>query len=70
LANFFYLSWFLFIIQKSNIGLFPLLSDLGGWTRVVVVEKPFGRDLESAEELNTQIGELFEEPEIYRIDHF
>ncbi|XP_061336693.1 glucose-6-phosphate 1-dehydrogenase, cytoplasmic isoform isoform X1 [Gastrolobium bilobum] len=44
-------------------------SDLGGWTRVVV-EKPFGKDLESAEELSNQIGELFEEPQIYRIDHY
>ncbi|KAL0395751.1 UNVERIFIED_CONTAM: Glucose-6-phosphate 1-dehydrogenase, cytoplasmic isoform [Sesamum calycinum] len=45
------------------------LPDLGGWTRIVV-EKPFGRDLASAEELSSQIGELFEEPQIYRIDHY
>ncbi|KVI02535.1 glucose-6-phosphate dehydrogenase [Cynara cardunculus var. scolymus] len=44
-------------------------SDLGGWTRIVV-EKPFGRDLDSAEELSAQIGELFDEPQIYRIDHY
>ncbi|XP_019453031.1 PREDICTED: glucose-6-phosphate 1-dehydrogenase, cytoplasmic isoform-like isoform X2 [Lupinus angustifolius] len=44
-------------------------SDLGGWTRIVV-EKPFGKDLKSAEELSTQIGELFDEPQIYRIDHY
>ncbi|XP_054789218.1 glucose-6-phosphate 1-dehydrogenase, cytoplasmic isoform-like [Prosopis cineraria] len=44
-------------------------SDLGGWTRVIV-EKPFGKDLQSAEELSAQIGELFEEPQIYRIDHY
>jgi len=44
-------------------------SDLGGWTRIVV-EKPFGKDLESAEQLSNQIGELFEEPQIYRIDHY
>ncbi|KAK2451474.1 Glucose-6-phosphate 1-dehydrogenase 5, cytoplasmic [Trifolium repens] len=44
-------------------------SDLGGWTRIVV-EKPFGKDLESAEQLSTQIGGLFEEPQIYRIDHY
>ncbi|KHG01601.1 Glucose-6-phosphate 1-dehydrogenase-2C cytoplasmic-like protein [Gossypium arboreum] len=42
---------------------------LGGWTRIVV-EKPFGRDLGSAEELSSQIGELFDEPQIYRIDHY
>lgn len=44
-------------------------SDHGGWTRIVV-EKPFGKDLASAEELSSQIGELFEEPQIYRIDHY
>uniref|UniRef100_A0A5B7A7U3 Glucose-6-phosphate 1-dehydrogenase n=1 Tax=Davidia involucrata TaxID=16924 RepID=A0A5B7A7U3_DAVIN len=44
-------------------------SDLGGWTRIVV-EKPFGKDLDSAEKLSAQIGELFDEPQIYRIDHY
>lgn len=44
-------------------------SDQGGWTRIVV-EKPFGRDLESAEQLSSQIGELFDESQIYRIDHY
>ncbi|NDI36735.1 glucose-6-phosphate dehydrogenase [Chengkuizengella sediminis] len=40
-----------------------------GWHRVVI-EKPFGYDLKSAEDLNTQIREVFEEEEIYRIDHY
>lgn len=40
-----------------------------GWTRVIV-EKPFGKDLDSAEELSTQLGELFEEHQLYRIDHY
>ncbi|KAI3788982.1 hypothetical protein L2E82_01765 [Cichorium intybus] len=40
---------------------YPRVSDLGGWTRIVG-EKPFGRDLESTEELSAQIGELFDEP--------
>ncbi|CAO2833210.1 unnamed protein product [Amaranthus hypochondriacus] len=44
-------------------------SKNGGWTRIVV-EKPFGRDLESAEQLSSQIGELFDESQIYRIDHY
>ncbi|CAI0456764.1 unnamed protein product [Linum tenue] len=44
-------------------------SHLGGWTRIVV-EKPFGKDLDSAEKLSNQIGELFEEPQLYRIDHY
>ncbi|XAR58254.1 Glucose-6-phosphate dehydrogenase [Bertholletia excelsa] len=44
-------------------------SNLHGWTRIVV-EKPFGKDLESAERLSSQIGQLFDEPQIYRIDHY
>uniref|UniRef100_A0A0E0DFD9 glucose-6-phosphate dehydrogenase (NADP(+)) n=1 Tax=Oryza meridionalis TaxID=40149 RepID=A0A0E0DFD9_9ORYZ len=40
-----------------------------GWTRVIV-EKPFGKDLDSAEELSAQLGELFDENQLYRIDHY
>jgi len=36
----------------------------------LVVEKPFGRDLESARALNRFLGELFVESQIYRIDHY
>ena len=36
----------------------------------VVVEKPFGRDLQSAEELNAILHNVFPEQAIYRIDHF
>ena len=41
----------------------------GGWARLVV-EKPFGRDLASARELNADIRRYFEETQIYRIDHY
>lgn len=40
-----------------------------GFNRIVV-EKPFGRDLASAEELNKQITASFKENEIFRIDHY
>ena len=40
-----------------------------GWTRVVV-EKPFGSDLDSARKLNEVLRESFDEQEIYRIDHY
>ncbi|CAI6001176.1 unnamed protein product [Closterium sp. NIES-64] len=40
-----------------------------GWTRVIV-EKPFGRDLASAEALSGELGALFSEEQIYRIDHY
>ena len=40
-----------------------------GWARVVV-EKPFGHDLESAKKLNACLRSVFDEREIYRIDHY
>lgn len=40
-----------------------------GWSRIVV-EKPFGRDLESARSLNKTIHQHFEEDQIFRIDHY
>lgn len=39
------------------------------WTRVLV-EKPFGKDLEQAERLDQLLGELFDESQIFRIDHY
>jgi glucose-6-phosphate 1-dehydrogenase len=44
-------------------------EDLSGWSRVVI-EKPFGRDLKSAQDLNLHIHEYFREHQIYRIDHY
>ncbi len=41
----------------------------GGWSRLVV-EKPFGWDLESAKKLNVEIQRYFDETQIYRIDHY
>jgi glucose-6-phosphate 1-dehydrogenase len=40
-----------------------------GWTRLII-EKPFGHDLESAQALNEQLQRHFEESEIFRIDHY
>jgi len=40
-----------------------------GWNRVIV-EKPFGHDLASAQALATDLGALFKEEQIYRIDHY
>lgn len=45
-----------------------LLSS-AGWHRLVI-EKPFGYDLPSAEKLNKEIREVFSEEQIYRIDHY
>jgi glucose-6-phosphate 1-dehydrogenase len=40
-----------------------------GWRRIIV-EKPFGEDLQSAEELNQAIHAVFDESQVYRIDHY
>ncbi len=45
------------------------LLNTSGWHRLVI-EKPFGNNLETAEALNKQIREVFEEEQIYRIDHY
>jgi glucose-6-phosphate 1-dehydrogenase len=36
----------------------------------IVIEKPFGRDLKSAIELNARIHEVFQEQQVFRIDHY
>ena len=41
----------------------------GGWRRIVI-EKPFGRDLETAVKLNREVGKVFRESQVYRIDHY
>jgi glucose-6-phosphate 1-dehydrogenase len=45
------------------------LTATGGWQRLVI-EKPFGHDLDSARELNAVIGQHFSEDQIFRIDHY
>uniref|UniRef100_V9KLG6 Glucose-6-phosphate 1-dehydrogenase n=1 Tax=Callorhinchus milii TaxID=7868 RepID=V9KLG6_CALMI len=41
----------------------------GGWNRVIV-EKPFGKDLESSNKLSSHLNSLFREDQLYRIDHY
>ena len=41
----------------------------GGWRRIVI-EKPFGHDLQSAIRLNREVGKVFRESQVYRIDHY
>jgi glucose-6-phosphate 1-dehydrogenase len=45
------------------------LNKSEGWTRLVI-EKPFGHDLESAQELNEVVHQHFAEDQVYRIDHY
>ena len=44
-------------------------ADETGWTRVLI-EKPFGHDLETARDLDKLLGKLFKEEQIFRIDHY
>ena len=54
--------------QLGRVGLDHEKHD-GGWRRVVI-EKPFGHDLESAKRLNREVGRVFRESQVYRIDHY
>jgi glucose-6-phosphate 1-dehydrogenase len=44
-------------------------SNPGSWVRIII-EKPIGRDLASAKELNKIVLNVFEEKQVYRIDHY
>jgi glucose-6-phosphate 1-dehydrogenase len=55
--------------RLGEAGLAGDKHDGGGWSRIVV-EKPFGRDLETAIALDRFLRECFEEHQIYRIDHY
>jgi glucose-6-phosphate 1-dehydrogenase len=44
-------------------------DDSSGWVRIII-EKPFGRDLKSARELNKEVSSVFREQQVYRIDHY
>ena len=68
----------LFYISTPASVAHPIIAGLGGaglnrnangWSRIVL-EKPFGRDLVTARELNSTVLGTFAEREIYRIDHY
>jgi glucose-6-phosphate 1-dehydrogenase len=52
-----------------NIGSSSLMDHNCGWTRIVI-EKPYGRDLESAARLDDIVHSVFSENQIFRIDHY
>ena len=52
----------------QSIGAHGLRGETG-WARIVV-EKPFGRDRESARKLNEIVQTVFREDEVFRIDHY
>jgi glucose-6-phosphate 1-dehydrogenase len=53
--------------QLGAVGLTK--EENGHWTRVII-EKPFGHDLQSARQLNADLKKTLEEKQIYRIDHY
>jgi len=56
------------IQQLSDVGLGPK-DQAEGWTRIVI-EKPFGTDLDSARSLQAEVAKVFDERQTYRIDHY
>jgi glucose-6-phosphate 1-dehydrogenase len=59
----------LFSTIVKHLGDAGLANEDGHWSRVII-EKPFGRDLESAKALNATVAAVFKESQIYRIDHY
>jgi glucose-6-phosphate 1-dehydrogenase len=52
-----------------GLGAAGITREDAGWRRVVI-EKPFGRDLDSALSLNRELSAVLQESQIYRIDHY
>jgi glucose-6-phosphate 1-dehydrogenase len=58
-----------YIPVVNYLGQAGLAEQSEAWRRIIV-EKPFGRDLASARELNKVLHSVFEESQVYRIDHY
>ncbi|WP_045234261.1 glucose-6-phosphate dehydrogenase [Deinococcus pimensis] len=59
----------LFETISTGLGESGLSREEDGWRRLII-EKPFGRDLQSALALNDHIHRVWEEHQVYRIDHY
>ena len=57
------------VTRLGEAGLNRPTDGTGGWVRIVI-EKPFGRDLASANSLNQTVASVFGEDQVYRIDHY
>lgn len=60
---------FLYAPIITNLGQSGMNQENGGWRRIII-EKPFGTDLASAQELNEVVHQNFQEDQVYRIDHY
>jgi glucose-6-phosphate 1-dehydrogenase len=59
----------LYRVVVDQLGRAGLNRSENGWSRIII-EKPFGHDLESARHLNDQVHAVFGENQVYRIDHY
>jgi glucose-6-phosphate 1-dehydrogenase len=59
----------LYPVIVEQLGRAGLSHSDHGWRRIII-EKPFGHDLESARRLNEQVHAAFDESQVYRIDHY
>ncbi len=60
----------LYDIAFENLGAAGLTKEEPGSPRRIVIEKPFGTDLKTARDLNKAVHRVFEEQQVYRIDHY
>jgi glucose-6-phosphate 1-dehydrogenase len=58
-----------FVPIIEHLGIVGMADQTGGWRRIII-EKPFGRDLASARALNETVHAVFQEEQVYRIDHY
>ncbi|MFN8373176.1 MAG: glucose-6-phosphate dehydrogenase [Anaerolineae bacterium] len=59
----------LYVPTVENLGAAGMANEDEGWRRIII-EKPFGVDLASAKELNKLVHSVFDESQVYRIDHY
>ncbi len=59
-----------FGVIATELGKAGLAQEADGRWRRIIIEKPFGWDLESARELNVTLHQSFQEHQVYRIDHY
>jgi glucose-6-phosphate 1-dehydrogenase len=60
----------LFEVIAKGLSKFNLNDDEDGTFKRLIIEKPFGYDLKSSQDLNTNLHTCFEEDQIFRIDHY
>jgi glucose-6-phosphate 1-dehydrogenase len=58
-----------YTVILNHLGATSICQTDAGWRRVII-EKPFGSDLDSAMDLNRQVLNVFKENQVYRIDHY